>query len=98
MTFEKEPVKIYRMTMKKLIANLSGIKECDLNDFKDQIVEAFEGYDCEDVEDVTGFEKWPDISNDGEYELPVKLNHERAYELTLHVSIRSNKATINNVL
>lgn len=98
MNFEKEPVKVYRVTIKKLLENLSSIKKCSLESFQDEIIDAFEGYDYEDVEEVTGFQKWPDISKDGKYELTVKVNHPQAYEITLFVNVDNNQATVENVL
>jgi hypothetical protein len=96
--FEREPVKIYRMTLGKVIANLSGIKECPKDQFKQEIVDAFDGYDYEDVEDITGFEKWCDISQNGEYSVNVRLDHPDAYEFTLYILVKDDKVSVENVL
>lgn len=98
MNFEKEPVRVYRVTLKKLIENLSKIKDCPLEDFKEEIMEAFEGYDYNDIEELVGFDSWPDISENNNYELMVKIDHKNAYEFTLYVTVKDQKATIDNVL
>ncbi|MEA3384649.1 MAG: hypothetical protein U9Q20_08300 [Campylobacterota bacterium] len=96
--FEKEEVKVFRPTIKLVINNLATIKDCEIDNLEDMIEEKFSGYDYEGEDEIIGYEKWPDISTDGEYQLPVKVNHEDAYELTLHVSIKNKKATVTNVL
>ena len=96
--FEREPVKIYRMTLSRVIENLSRIKDCPKEKFQEQIEDAFEGYDYEDVEDITGFGNWCDISNDGDYRVTVKIDHPDAYEITLHIVVKEDKVTVENVL
>lgn len=97
--FEEEKiVKVYRVTVKKIIERLLELQSVDISIFKDEVVEQFDGYDYKDVEEVVGFENWPDISGDGNYELNVKVNHEDAYEFTLHIEVKEQKATVTNVL
>ena len=49
-------------------------------------------------DELVGQEKWPDLKQDGKYELPVRPDHEDAYELTLYVTCRDCKVTVTNVL
>jgi len=92
----------YRKTLTKtlssVIRNLSDMKDCPIDNFKDEVIEAFDGYYYEDIEDVTGFETWADITNDGKYELNVKIDHIYAYELTLTIENKNNLISILNVL
>ncbi|MEA2050447.1 MAG: hypothetical protein U9O56_06940 [Campylobacterota bacterium] len=96
--FEKQEIKVFRTTIKKVVNNLSTIKDCDISDFKDEIEDMFDGYEYEDQDEIVGYDKWPDISKDGEYELNLKVDHENAYELTLYITTKDNKITVNNVL
>ena len=97
--FEDEGrIKVYVTTFKTVIKNLSTIKECPVADLQEMVEEQFDGYNYDGEEELTGFENWPNLSQDGEYKLNVKINHEDAYEITLHTAIKGNKATITNVL
>lgn len=96
--FEQQPLKIFSTTLKDVIENISAIKECELSDFQEEIIEAFDGYEYEDIDEITGFESWGDISKDGNYELCVKIDHEHAYELTVYITNKNNKLTVTNVL
>lgn len=97
--FEEERiVKVFRVTVKKVIERLLEIQECPIEKFQDLVVEKFDGYDYEGEEELVGFESWDDISTNGEYKLTIKINHEHAYEFTLHIKNQNNKITIFNVL
>lgn len=98
MDFEKPKVKVYRVTTKKIIERLTQIKDCSVDELKDEIIDAFDGYDYRDIEDLTGFDAWPDITKEGTYDLIVKIDHEDAYEFTLHTKVENKKASIENVL
>jgi hypothetical protein len=96
--FEQEPVKVFRVTLKEVIKRLSSIEDCDINNFKELVYEKFDGYNYEGEEELVGFDKWEDISNDGNYQLNIKIDHDDAYEFTLHTKVDNKKATIVNVL
>jgi len=95
---EKREVKIFRITVKKVIQRLQEIKDCDVDKFKDMVTEQFDGYDYEGEEDLVGFDSWPDITNDGDYKLGIKVNHEHAYEFTIHIKVKNKKISVKNVL
>ncbi|MEA3554922.1 MAG: hypothetical protein U9R39_11080 [Campylobacterota bacterium] len=95
---EKQQVKIFRVTVKKVLQRLSLVKDCEVSNFKDFVVEQFDGYDYEGEEELIGFDSWGDLSQNGKYELNVKINHEGAYEFTLFVEVNDKKATVYNVL
>ena len=96
--FDEQPIKIFRVTTKEIIKRLSSIKDCDVKDFKDEVIDKFDGYNYDGEEELIGYESWVDISNNGEYKLNIKIDHEDAYEFTLHTKVEDNKATITNVL
>lgn len=97
--FEEERIfKVYRVTVKKIIERLLELQDINIDDFEDEVKEQFDGYDYKDIEEVVGFEAWPEISNDGEYQLNVKVDHEDAYEFTLHVQTKNKKVSVVNVL
>ncbi|MEA3512312.1 MAG: hypothetical protein U9R37_01785 [Campylobacterota bacterium] len=96
--FEKKEIRVFRITTKKIIERLMTIVDCDISVLKDEIVEQFDGYDYKDIEEVVGYENWSDISKDGNYELNAKINHEDAYEFTIYIEVKNNKATVYNVL
>jgi hypothetical protein len=97
--FEEENiVKVYRVTVKKIIERLLQLQNIAIEEFQSEVLEQFDGYDYKDIEEVVGFENWPDISENGSYELNVKINHEDAYEFTLHVQTADKKISIYNVL
>jgi len=95
---EDRVVKVYRVTVKKIIERLLSLKQIELENFNNEVLEQFDGYDYKDIEEVVGFETWPDMSANGDYELMVKVNHEDAYEFTLHVTVKEGKVTVLNVL
>ena len=97
--FEEERiVKVYRVTVKKIIDRLLSLQDVDIDDFKDEVHEQFDGYDYKDIEDVVGFDSWGDISSDGKYELMVKIEHEDAYEFTIFAEVKDKKVNVYNVL
>ena len=96
--FDKQPIKVFRVTLKEVIKRLSIIKECDISKFKEEILENFDGYNFDGEEELIGFESWGDISKDGKYQLNVKIDHENAYEFTIHTTVLNKKATVTNVL
>lgn len=95
---EEKVVKVYRVTVKKVIERLLSIQDCEYEKFIDEVKEQFDGYDYNDIEEIVGFENWDDISIDGNYELCVKIDHPYAYEFTLYVTTKENKISIYNVL
>ena len=95
---EMERMPIFRVTVKKIIERLSDLQDISIDDFKQEVEDQFDGYDYKDVEEVTGFDKWCDISKDGKYELNVGIDHPHAYQFTLFVETKDGKATIYNVL
>lgn len=95
---EEQEIKIYAVTLKKVIQRLEEIKDVAVNDFAQEVENAFEGYDYDGEEELAGWDEWPDISNDGKYELNIKIDHEDAYEFTLYVDVNNAKATVVNVL
>jgi hypothetical protein len=96
--FEEGMPPITRTTLYQVIKNLEKLEDIDVNDFFDSVEKAFNGYSYEGEDELVGQEKWPDLKQDGEYELPVRPGHEEAYELTLYVTCRDCKVTITNVL
>lgn len=95
---EERVVKVYRVTVKKIIERLLSLQEVGSENFQNEVVEQFDGYDYKDIEEVTGFDAWPDLSCEGEYELGVKIDHEDAYEFTIYVKVINGKVSVINVL
>jgi len=96
--FEEEKPLIPRMTLKQVIKNLEKLEAIDTEDFFEAVENAFNGYSYEGEDELVGQEKWPDLKQDGEYELPVRPDHEDAYELTLYVTCKDCKVTVTTVL
>ena len=96
--FEKEEIKVFRVVLKEVLKRLATIKNCPVEDFKNIVQDKFDGYNYEGEEDLVGFEDWGDISQDGAYQLNIKVNHEDAYEFTLFVKTMGKKVTVLNVL
>jgi hypothetical protein len=88
----------FKKTLKQLIKDLETIEDCPIEDFWEEIVDKFDKYNYDGVEDVVGIETWGNISGDGDYKLTARINHEDAYSLTLHTTVKTGKATITNVL
>lgn len=95
---EQRVVKVYRVTVKKIIERLLTLQDIQQTDFQEEVKEQFDGYDYKDVEDLAGFELWPDMSSDGEYKLNIKIDHEDAYEFTIDVKVENGKVSVLNVL
>lgn len=90
--------KVFRVTLKDVIERLEKIEDIHLHELQDAIIDAHDGYNYDGEEELIGFELWEDISQDGEYELFVKIDHEHAYEFTLHTKVIEGKASIIKVL
>ncbi len=95
---ENDKIKVFRVTLKEIVKRLSTIKDCNVDNLKDKVIEKFDGYNYEGEEELKGFDTWEDISNDGDYTLLVQIDHEDAYEFTLYVKVTNAKATVYNVL
>jgi len=95
---QNQEIKLFKKILKHLIRDLESIKNVEINKFEDAVIEAFDGYNYEGEEEVVGLENWVDLNDDGDFELTAKVNHEDAYELTLYVSSKDGKVTVNNVL
>ena len=93
-----EEIKVFRKVLKQVIQDIEKLEDINIANFQDEVLDAFDGYNYDGEDDVVGFEKWCDISNDGTYELNVKINHEDAYELTIFIKTNNGKITVNNVL
>ena len=94
---EQTPFKSFVKTTKQVIQELEAIKDLETKDFKEAVEDAFDRYNVDGVEDLVGFEAWPALE-DGDYQLLLKIDHEDAYEFTLHTTIQDQKATVRNVL
>ena len=95
---EQQPIKFFKKILKQLIKDLEAIKDVQTDKFEDTVTEAFDGYHYEGEDEIIGIDKWVDISADGDYELNAKVNHEDAYELTIYITTKDGKVTVNNVL
>ena len=95
---EIRKMKVYAVTLNQVLKNLAAIQDCPIENLKDEIIEKFDGYDYEDEDEVTGFENWGDISQDGTYKVEVKIDHKDAYLITLHLNVQDSKVTVTNVL
>ena len=91
------PIKLFIKTTKQVIKELEDIKDLEVSKFKDAVEDAFNNYNVDGIEDLSGFDSWPTLNN-GDYKLNIKIDHEDAYEFTIHTSINKNKATVTNVL
>ena len=94
---DNTPIKLFVKTTKQIIKGLEDINDLEVSIFKDAVEDAFDNYNVDGIEELSGFDLWP-ILNDGDYKLNLKINHEDAYEFTIHTSIKNNKATVTNVL
>ena len=95
---EKQEIKLFKKILKYLIKDLEAIKDVEVNKFKDAVIEAFDGYHYEGEDEVVGLDSWVDLNINGDYELNAKVDHEDAYELTIYVTSKDGKITVNNVL
>ncbi len=96
--FENVTPKVMTMTLYQVIKNLEALRDIEADGFFDMVEKAFNGYSYEGEDELVGSEKWPDLKQDGEYELPIRPDHEDAYELTLYVTCKNCKVTVTNVL
>ena len=96
--FEENETINFRKTLKQVVKDLESINDCPLVSFEECVVEKFDRYSYEGEDEVVGFEKWEDISQDGNYQLEIGINHEHAYVFTLYVTVENGKVTIANVL
>jgi len=96
--FEPQPRKVLNVTLKDVIQRLEALREIEHTAFKDAVIEAFDEYDYEGEEEVTGFENWPDISAQGQHELHVKIDHEDAYEFSIHITGKDGLISVTEVL
>ena len=88
----------FRKTLKQVIKDLESLQDIPKDDFKDKVTEQFERYSYDGVEEVVGFETWPPLEENKNYELLCKIDHEYAYECTLFVTIKNNLCSVTNVL
>jgi hypothetical protein len=95
---EKGQIKLFVKTTKQVIKELEDIKNIDLDDIINEVENAFDNYNVDGIEDLVGFENWSDLSNDKDYILNLKVDHEDAYEFSIYTSIKNDKASITNVL
>lgn len=89
---------IFITTLKQVICNIEEIKNIEIEDLENRIIEAFDGYDYEGEEEVVGFDNWCDVSVAGSHEVNLKIDHEDAYLLTIYITNQDGKVTITNVL
>ena len=95
---EKTPVKLFIKTTKQVIKELEDIKEINISDFKEAVIDAFDRYNVDGIEDLVGSESWPNLLKDKDCILNIKVDHEDAYEFSIHTKIKDAKATVTNVL
>jgi len=95
---EKQEIRLFKKILKQLIKELEAIQNVDVNKFEEAVIEAFDGYHYEGEDEVVGIDKWPDLNVNGDFEINAKVNHEDAYELTLFLTSKDGKITVNNVL
>ncbi|MFA7083184.1 MAG: hypothetical protein WC141_01475 [Arcobacteraceae bacterium] len=88
----------FRTTLKKVIENIESLEDIELDGLKNEVEAAFENYDYDGEDTIKFCEKWESLENGKTYELCVGIDHEDAYELTVHMEVNSNKATVKNVL
>ncbi len=95
---DEEPIKIFRTTLKTVIKNLSELNDVAVENLSEAVEEGYAGYNYDGEDEVILHDTWPDISKDGQYQLRSKVDHENAYEFTLHIAVDNGKASITNVL
>ncbi|MGD9554465.1 MAG: hypothetical protein AB7D96_11150 [Arcobacteraceae bacterium] len=88
----------FRTTLKKVIENIESLEDIHLDGLKDEVEAAFENYNYDGEDSIKFCEKWESLENGKTYELCVGIDHEDAYELTVHVKVDNDKATVTNVL
>jgi hypothetical protein len=95
---EIRSIKIYAVTVNKIIQRLEELEDIDVEELQEQIEECFDGYDVEDVEELVGQETWGDYTQDGKHELEIRVNHPNSYEFTVHIETKDKKSSVVNVL
>ena len=95
---EFEEVRVFRVTLKDVLARLESIKDIDIDDFTDEVISKFEDYNFEGEEDLVGIDEWQELADNSSYELNVKIDHENAYEFTLYCQAKDGKISITKVL
>ena len=88
----------FRTTLKKVIENIESLENIELDGLKDEIEAAFENYNYDGEDSIKFCEKWENLENGKTYEVCVGIDHEDAYELTVHLEVNENKATVLKVL
>ena len=96
--FEEGMPKVAQMTLYQVIKNLEKLEEIPAEDFFEAVEKAFNGYNYEGEDELVGQDSWPDLTQESSYELPIRPDHEDAYELTLYVTCKGCKVTVTNVL
>lgn len=87
------------MTFKQVIKNLEKLENIVVEQMRDEVIDAFNGYCFRgEVEEIVGFEEWPELKADGNYTLCVRHDHEDAYELSIYIELKDEKITVKNVL
>lgn len=87
------------MTFKQVIKNLEKLENIAVEEMQEEVIDAFNGYCFRgEVEELVGFDSWPELKEDGSYELCVRHDHDDAYELTIHIELKDSKISVRNVL
>ena len=89
---------IFIVTVKDIIQRLEALKNIPIDRSKDEVENCFNRYSYEGVDELTGFDKWGDISKDGKYQLSIKIDHEDAYDFTIYVEVTDAQVSVYNVL
>jgi hypothetical protein len=96
--FEENENLVFRKTLRQVVKDLESINNIPLEDFQDTVLDQFDRYSYEGEDEVVGFDRWCDISQDGNYEVELKVNHEDAYLFTIYVTTKSGMLSVTNVL
>jgi hypothetical protein len=88
----------FRTTLKKVIENIESLEDIELEGLKDEIEAAFENYNYDGEDSIKFCEKWDNLEEGKTYELCVGIDHEDAYELTVHLEVKDDKANVIKVL
>lgn len=95
---QNSEIKVFRKTTKQVIQELESIKDIDVVSFENSVVDAFDNYNVEGVEELVGFDSWGELKNGNDYILNIKIDHKDAYEFSLYITIKDNKISVTNVL
>ncbi|MBI3874018.1 MAG: hypothetical protein HY307_03320 [Arcobacter sp.] len=88
----------FRKTLKQVVKDLETVTDISIGSFKSTVLEQFDRYSYEGEDEVVGFETWEDISQNGKYQLMVRINHEDAYIFTIFVVVQDGLITVEKVL